>query len=130
MPTITVITGLLLIVIGVVSRVLSDTTSLTIYIPSALGVVFVVLGLLARRPTWRKHVMHVAAGVALLALFGSFRGLLLLPNLLAGQEVGNPLAVIARSLTALICAGFVGLAVRSFIAARLARKAAASGTPS
>ena len=57
MPTITVITGLLLIVIGVVSRVLSDTTSLTIYIPSALGVVFVVLGLLARRPTWRKHVL-------------------------------------------------------------------------
>ncbi len=129
MPIITVITGLLLIIVGIVSRLLSDTTSLTIHIPTAIGVVFVGLGLLARRPTWRKHVMHAAAAVALLAVIGSMPGLVRLPGLLAGQDVGHPLAVIARSLTALICAGFVGLAVRSFIAARLPRQAAASSTP-
>jgi hypothetical protein len=129
MPTITIITGLLLIVVGVGSRLASDTTSLTIHIPTVLGVLFVGLGLLARRPELRKHVMHAAAALALLAVFGSLPGLLRFPALLAGQDVGHPLAVIARSLTAVIGAGFVALAVRSFIAARRARQAAASGTP-
>jgi hypothetical protein len=126
MPTITIITGLLLILIGVGSRLLSDATGQAMPILIAIGVLFVVLGLLARRPRLRKHVMHAAAGLALLAVVVSLPGTLRLPALLAGKDVGHPLAVIANSLTAFICAGFVGLAFRSFVAARLAREAAGS----
>ncbi len=123
MPLITIVTALMLIALGIVCRMLSDSASITVLIPAILGILLLAAGLIARRPGARRHAMHAAAGLALLALMGSAGGLVQLPALLAGQEVARPLAVIARSLTFLLCAGLLGLAIRSFIAARRARAA-------
>ena len=48
-------------------------------------------------------------------------GLMGLPALLSGSEVERPAAVVSQSIMAILMAVFVGLCVRSFIAARRAR---------
>ena len=66
--------------------------------------------------------MHVIVSVALLAVFGTVGGLFRLVNWgLAGVTPERPAASIAQGLTAVVCAVFIGLAVRSFILARRAR---------
>lgn len=125
MPTITLILGVLLIVLGVASRMLSESPSITVLIPAFLGLAFVVAGLVSLREGARKHAMHAAAMLALLGIIGGAAALPQLPALLSGGEVARPLAVGARSLTVLLCAVFLGLAIRSFVRARLLRRAAA-----
>lgn len=125
MPIVTLCLGLILIALGGVTRAMSDSPSFTVWIPAIIGSLFLVLGLVARRQAARKHAMHGAALLALAAIGGSAGGLAGLPALLSGGEVERPLAVIARSLTALLCAGFLVLAIRSFVVARLARRNAA-----
>ncbi|MEK7414900.1 MAG: hypothetical protein AAB263_16420 [Planctomycetota bacterium] len=130
MPTITIVLGVLLIILGVASRVLSDSPSWTVLIPAIIGALFLVLGLLALRQALRKHAMHAAALVALLAIGGSIGGLLKLPALLSGGEIERPLAVVARSLTCVLSFTFLVLAIRSFVVARLERKAQAGSANS
>ena len=122
MPYITCFLGLLLIILGVVCRVISDSPSVTVLVPAFIGAAFLIAGLIGLLPKARKHAMHGAATLAILAIAGSAGGLTSLPALLSGAEVERPLAVIARSLTFFLCLIFVALAVRSFLAARRARK--------
>jgi hypothetical protein len=94
----------------------------TALIPVAFGILLGACGLVARREDLRKHAMHVAAVVALLGFVPSVPGLLGIPALLAG-EAARPAAVVLRSVMALLCLGFLVVAIRSFIAARRARAA-------
>lgn len=127
MPIITLVLGALLIALGITMRAISDSPSMTILIPAFLGAALALCGALALRQELRKHAMHAAAAVALLAILGSVGGLAKLPALLSGGEVERPLAVIARSITAVLCLAYLALAIRSFVVARLARRAAAAG---
>ncbi len=122
MLCITFTLSLLLIVLGIVCRLISDSPSITVLMPTFIGAAFLVAGLIGLLPKARKHAMHAAAGLAVLAIAGSAGGLVNLPALLSGTEVVRPLAVIARSLTFFLCLIFVMLAVRSFRAARRARQ--------
>jgi hypothetical protein len=126
MPLITIILAALLIVLGLVCRAVSDSPSITVLVPAIIGGLFLIAGLVGLKPGARKHAMHAAALLAVLALLGSVGGLAKLPALISGAEVKLPLAVIARSITFVLCAGFLVLAVRSFIAARRARRAVAA----
>ena len=97
----------------------SDSESATSLIPAFIGAVFVGLGLLARaKPDLNHHVMHAAAGLALLGVLGSL-----------GSAVGRGSegwALIAQLATVVILGGFLYRAVQSFRAARLAREAGAA----
>lgn len=121
MAVLTVFIGLLLIALGVVSYEMSGAASVTALIPSAFGVVFLILGIVARNERRRKHAMHAAVALALLAFLASAPALLALPALLGGEEVARPAAVIARSVMAVLTLVLVVAGVRSFIAARRAR---------
>lgn len=120
MPYVTMALGSLLLLIGVGFYVGTGATSVTALIPAFLGIPIEIAGVAALREGWRKHAMHVAVLLALLGFLGSARGLLSLPALLSGVEVARPAAVVAQSLTAILCLFFVGLAVRSFVRARSA----------
>lgn len=126
MPTVTIVIAALLIALGFVSRALSDSPSVTVLIPAFLGTALLLAGLVAFKAGARKHAMHAAAMLALLGIVGGAGALVQLPALLSGGEVQRPLAVASRSLTVLLCAVLLGLAVRSFILARRARQAAAA----
>jgi hypothetical protein len=121
----TIALGVALTLLGVGSYVLTGTTSLTALIPAAFGLLFVVAGVLARDDRKRMHAMHGAVVIALLGFVGSFRGLLGLGKVLDGSAV-RPAAIIAQTIMALLTLGYIVVAVRSFIQARKARRAAAS----
>jgi hypothetical protein len=118
MPTITLVFGGLLIVLGVASYVLTGSQHVTALIPAAFGVVFEVLGVLAQKPNLRKHAMHAAALLALVGFAATVRGVLQAITLAQGGTVERPQAVVARAVMAILCLAFVALCVNSFIAAR------------
>jgi hypothetical protein len=110
--------GASLMVLGIASYFGTDMVSLTALIPSAFGLVLLVLGVIARDPGKRKHAMHVAAMIGLLGFAGSASGLL---KVLTGNLGARPNAAIAQAVMAVMMLLFVALCVRSFIQARRTR---------
>ena len=94
--------------------------SQTALIPCVFGVLFLIFGLLGRKESLRKHVMHAAVLIALLAFLGTARALPHLPELFNGTAE-KPAAIITQSLNAGFSILYIILAVRSFIQARRAR---------
>jgi hypothetical protein len=114
--------GGVLILLGLGGYLATGAQSLTALIPAAVGLVLIVLGLVARHPRRRMHAMHGAALAALVGFAGSVGGVGQVVKMLGGESVKRPEAAIARSIMAVLCLAFVALAVRSFVAARVARK--------
>jgi len=114
--------GGVLLALGIVGYIATGAQSPTALIPAAVGLLLVLLGWLARRPRMRMHAMHGAALVGVLGFAGSVRGIGQLAGMLAGETVKRPPAAIAQSIMAVVCLAFVALTVRSFVAARLARR--------
>ncbi|HJZ59475.1 MAG TPA: hypothetical protein VKE74_31315 [Gemmataceae bacterium] len=147
----TLITAVLLIVVGVVGYVgqvpePGKEKSLTALIPAMVGGVLAVCGLLAFSGKLRKHAMHFAAIVGLLGFVGGFMPLQRQAAGIkkAADEAGSPISTseawsridplkpsaVSGELMSLICLVFVGLCVNSFIQARKARAAReAAGQP-
>lgn len=118
MPTLTLGTGGLLVAVGVVGYLVSmmnDTEHWTAFIPSLIGVLLVVSGIIARRNT--KLGVHIALVVALLGALSMFMPLQGLGELFAG-EAERPAAVASALVTVIVLVAFIGLGVRSFIRAR------------
>lgn len=126
MTTITRALGLVLIAVGVVSYFATGSDSITAFIPAALGLVILVLGLLAARPALHQHAIHGALVVALLGALGTLMNVVELPALLTGGDVERPGAVVAATITFLLCTAYIVAGIRSFRAARRARETSAA----
>lgn len=118
----TIVLGVLLIVLGGAGY--SASAAATALIPAGVGAVLLLCGVLACDERRRKLWMHIAVTVGLAGFLGSVRGLMRLPDLLAGVPLERPLAVKAQSAMAVMTGVFVALCVRSFINARRNRKGA------
>lgn len=121
MPKVTIGLGIVLIVMGVASWLLTGMTSITALIPAFFGVVFLLLGTLAREEKRRKLNMHISVIIALIGFFGSFSGIINLFKLFSGGEVARPVAVIMQALMALLLLTYLVMAIKSFIDARRAQ---------
>ena len=117
MPSTSIVSGVLLILIGISGYLFSiadEHTSLTALIPAAFGLLLVIFGFAARaNENLRKHLMHAAVVVALLGF--------LIPTWRIVSKIGSinvSLAVMSQVSMALVCLLFVILGVRSFIQAR------------
>lgn len=117
MPSTAIISGVLLILIGIAGYVFSlidGNTSITALIPAAFGILLVIFGLLAKsNENLRKHLMHAAVLVGLLGF--------LIPTYRLVSQMSNlkvSLAVLSQAAMALICLFFVILSIQSFINAR------------
>jgi hypothetical protein len=129
---ITVVTGLLLTVVGVVGYFGTGTSSFTALIPSGFGLVLILLGALARNERRRMHAMHAAVLVGLVGFVGcAVMAVPKLPTLLREGRVTRTVgdktadataAVLSQTVTGLLCAVFVALCVKSFVDARRARR--------
>ena len=106
--------------LGVGGFVMTGSVHKTALIPCAFGVLFVLFGFLAFKENLRKHAMHAAVLIALLAFLGTARSLSHLPELFNGTAE-KPAAIITQSLNAGLSLLYIILAVRSFIQARRAR---------
>jgi hypothetical protein len=118
MPATTRYVGIVLMLIGIGSYVLTGRTSVTALIPAFFGIIFVVLAYVARNESARRHAMHAAVALGLIGALASLgRGV---PAAMAG-DLTRP-AVLAQLVTAVVLAFYVYMGVQSFIAARRARK--------
>ena len=108
------------LLLGIAGFVLTGSTHKTALIPCIFGLLFLVFGLLARKDNLRKHVMHAAVLIALLAFLGTARSLPHLPELFNGTAE-KPAAIITQAINATLSLAFIFLAIRSFIQARHAR---------
>ena len=118
MPGLTIAFGLILIVLGVAAYFGSGRASPTALIPSFVGALLLVCGVVARSPGARKHAMHGAAAVGLLGFLAA-AGRLGMAFARGTAPTGWALASLA--LMALLCLVFVLLCVRSFVEARRSR---------
>ena len=117
MPATTRYFGLILIVLGVASYVMTGRASVTALIPALFGAVLVVCALVASNEAARKHAMHAAVAIGLIgALAALGRGV---PAALGGGAT-RP-AVISQLVMGVLLLIYVALGVQSFIAARKAR---------
>jgi hypothetical protein len=119
MPAVTRVVGFLLVLLGVVGYVGTGGASVTALIPAMVGALFLILAMAARSAEARRHVMHAAVAIALLALLGG------VPRIIAAVNAGQTQrpAVLAQIAMAVILAVYVALGVKSFIDARRARRA-------
>ena len=124
MATTTIGFGVALVVLGLVGYFGTDRISITALIPAAFGALLILFGALARDDKKRKMAMHIAVTVGLLGFLGSVSGLVDLPSLISGLPVARPVAVISKSIMAVLMAVYVGLCVKSFIDARRRRVSA------
>ena len=95
----------------------------TALIPAAVGIVLGVLGAISLCEKARKHAMHAAAMVGLLAAVGDGVQLIkTIGNTTSAPEV-RQLKLVSMSLTLVLCVVFLVLCIRSFIQARKNRLA-------
>jgi len=120
MAPITLLFAVTYILLGVGGFVMTGSAHKTALIPCAFGILFVIFGLLAFKENMRKHAMHGAVLIALLAFLGTAKALPHLPDLFRGTAE-KPAAIITQSINAGISLLYILLAVRSFIQARRAR---------
>jgi multisubunit Na+/H+ antiporter MnhF subunit len=123
MPTTTIVTGVLLIVLGVVGFVGTGSEHPTALIPAGFGLALAICGFLAKAPERRKLFMHIAVTLGLLGFLGSVKGLVNVIRMAAGETIVRPEAAEAQAVMAFITAIFVALCINSFIKARKARAA-------
>ncbi len=82
-----IVAGVVLVLVGVLSHVLSDFASLTALIPSVFGFVFIVLGVVARSTDASRPAILSIAVLAVLGIGGSLRGV---PDIVALVTGGSP----------------------------------------
>ena len=126
MASTTLLFGVLMILLGVAGYFLTGRQSLTALIPVIPGVIWLLLGAVARNERLRKHAMHAAAALSLLGFLGMVRAIVNFIRWQAGgTEHARPAAVTSQAILGVLFLVFLILCVRSFIAARRSRAAGA-----
>ncbi len=124
MSKITLFVGLALIAVGAFFYLTAETKAFTALIPAFIGLPVAILGAIAAANPAEKVRKHTAHFAVMLTLIGALGGIAMgLKNM--GAE-GKERAVAAQLIMGVICIVHVVMSVRSFIAARKAREAAAA----
>ena len=111
--------GAFLIAWGIAVSVLSESNSITSFFPSMLGAPLLVSGVMTlRKPEKKKLWMHIAATFGLLCALGGTRFFMVMGDGLDYASGSTRMLLLTGSAYTTVC-------VRSFIAARKAREAAA-----
>lgn len=119
-PMPAIITGIALLALGPIFYLLGEAghRSFTSFIPSAFGLIILLCGLAALKPTLTKTAMHAAVLFGIIGVIGSLRGLSKWPGLLDGSLVDGRLAAISTLLMFVICLMFIFASISQFVAMR------------
>jgi hypothetical protein len=123
MAKITVLFGILLIILGAVSYILTGHKFPTSLIPVAFGILLVTFGSMAETPETRRRMlfMHIAVTVGLLGFLATAPALVSAVQLFKGKLFPYPAAIEEKAAMSVLLLIYVVLCVRSFIAARRSR---------
>jgi hypothetical protein len=122
MTRLTTILGALLVATGVVAYVATSTSSVTALIPAFVGGLFLICAALASRPSVHRHGIHAALVVSLIGALGSLMNVAKVGELVAGTAE-RPAAIVTSLILFGLCAVYLIIGIRSFVAARKARVA-------
>ncbi|HEV2618397.1 MAG TPA: hypothetical protein VGU23_00495 [Acidobacteriaceae bacterium] len=127
MAKLTIVFGVLLIALGAWGFFATGSVHPTALIPAYFGLALGWLGGLALvKPAQRAVFMHIAVTLGLLGFLGTAPALVDAVRMLRGVVFPHPMAVEEKAAMSGICLVFVGLCVRSFMAARRRRELDAS----
>ncbi|MEO6964398.1 MAG: hypothetical protein ABI076_00705 [Acidobacteriaceae bacterium] len=123
MAKVTLVTALVLIVLGVAVFIATGSSAPTSLIPAYFGIALGILGLLANTKDGKRRMvfMHIAVTIGLIGvIFPGWRGI---SDLVAQARGHAVLAAATKEELAMagICLVYVLLCVRSFITARRTR---------
>ena len=118
MYKLTLINGALLILLGTVFYVIAGGAPVSILFPGIVGLFLLILSFMAKRETWRKHVMHISVIVVSIGLLGSIYGIVILFKIVFGKTVTHSLVGIEMLITFFICTLLLILFIRSCVIAR------------
>ena len=129
MAIVTILFGLLLIILGVAGYVGTGWQAPTALIPMYVGIVFTILGLLARRASQKRRmtVMHIAVTLAALCFLLTSLNIWYFVRMEMGHAMARPIAVEDNAVFSVMMLIYVLLCVRSFIKARRTPPAEGSG---
>jgi hypothetical protein len=123
MAKITVLVGILLILLGGVSYILTGHKFPTSLIPVAFGVLLVTFGRMAETPVQKRRMlfMHIAVTVGLLGFLATAPALVQVVELFKGKLFPYPAAIEEKAAMSALLLIYVVLCVRSFVVARRSR---------
>jgi len=123
MAKITVLFGVLLIILGAASFILTGHKFPTSLIPVAFGILLVTFGSMAETPETRRRMlfMHMAVTIGLLGFLATAPALVSAVQLFKGKLFPYPAAIEEKAAMSVLLLIYVVLCVRSFIAARRSR---------
>ncbi|HTV05129.1 MAG TPA: hypothetical protein VME86_07145 [Acidobacteriaceae bacterium] len=123
MAKVTIVLGIVLILLGAVSFVVTGSQHPTSLIPAAVGLILSILGFFSLTEDTKKRMlyMHIAVMIGLLGFLGTGWSIVHYFQMLGGREFPHPIAVEEKAAMAAILLFFVLLCVRSFITARRSR---------
>ncbi|MDV6014331.1 hypothetical protein [Haloechinothrix sp. LS1_15] len=117
MSRLTVIVGGILTVTGIIAYAATGAASVTALIPSFIGVLLIVCGVLARKPTLHRYSLAAAMVIALLGALGALRNVADLGELFAGTA-DTPSAVITSTIMFVLLVVYLVVGVVQFLRAR------------
>jgi hypothetical protein len=118
MAKFSIILGIILITLGLISYLGISSESITALIPTFLGIPILILGYLALNEKYLKHAMHGALVLVILGFGGTVGGLIKFFRMLGGEVFERPSAIIVQAIMAVLCLVFLIFAIKSFIDAR------------
>ena len=113
MAPITLGYAVLMIALGLITYFATGAKSVTALIPTFFGLAFLLCGVLALKEQLRKHAMHAASALGLIAFMAAVAVLTI--------RGSTGAAAVEQGIMAALSLAFVVLCVRSFIMARRAR---------
>lgn len=120
MAKLTIGFGVILILLGAWGFISTGNEHPTALIPAYFGLALAISGMMANGADPKKRMlwMHIAVTAGLLGFLGA--GVMAIVETVKahGGPLAHPVAVESQIAMAVICLVFVGLCVRSFIAAR------------
>ena len=123
MAKVTVLFGVVLILLGGVSFLLTGHKFPTSLIPVAFGILLIIFGSMAETPVPRRRMlfMHIAVTIGLLGFLATAPALVQVVQLFKGKLFPYPAAIEEKAAMSALMLIYVLLCVRSFITARRTR---------
>ena len=118
MAKFSILLGIILIALGLISYFGISSESITALIPTFLGIPILILGYLALNEKYLKHAMHGALVLVILGFGGTVGGLIKFFRMLGGEVFERSSAITVQAIMALLCLIFLVFAIKSFIDAR------------
>lgn len=121
MAKFSIATGIILIILGLISYFGISSESITALIPAFLGIPVLILGILALNEKYLKHSIHAVTVLLLLGFAGTVSGLIKFFRMISGEVFQRPSAIIVQAIMAVLCLIFLIFAIKSFVDVRKKR---------